>query len=104
MYREAALPVAPQTAAPARPRRRVEIHVFVDRRAAVLRVEPRGVLERAAVREIIATIGFPLRGGAAEVVLAVVAICERHGWVIARTWVDEAKDLHATMAKEIEDG
>jgi hypothetical protein len=87
--------------AKAPPRVRREIHIFVDRAAKKLRVEPRGTLEKEAASEIIDTLGFPLTGGAANIVATAAAVAERWGWARTEVWTDEATDLHVKMAKEV---
>jgi hypothetical protein len=105
MFLPEKLPVATQTP----PQIRREIHLFVDRaapRGPTLTIEPRGVVEKEAVNEIIDALGFPLRArnaglrGASDCVVVAALICERHGWARVADWLDEAKDLHVRMAKE----
>lgn len=113
MFLESKLPEGATTTAAAPPRKRREIHLFVDRKAPkgpTLTIEPRGTLERAAVDEIIEVLGFPLRAknvglrGASDCVAVAAGIAERHGWRTVETWLDEAKDLHVKMAKEAGNG
>lgn len=99
MFHAARLPEGATTTRPA-PREPREIHIFIDRSAMKLRIEPRGTLERAAADEIIGTLGFPLTGGAADVVATAAAICERFGWTPVARWLDDANDLHVRMVKD----
>ena len=99
MFKEEKLPVAAQSVAPAEPKPPREIHLWIDRPAKELRVDPKGTLEAGAQMEIINTIGFPLRGGARDIVLKATAICEKHGWQQVDGWLDGEQGLHVKMQK-----
>jgi hypothetical protein len=97
MFLEEKLPVATQTAT--EPPKRKEIHIYVDRAAKELRIEPKGTLEAVAQMEIIRVLGFPLTGGAAQIVATAAQVCERHGWRQQSAWLDEQRDLHVSLWK-----
>jgi hypothetical protein len=105
MFREGKIDtVAAQSPAPEKPPpKRKEIHVYVDRDARELRFEPRGTLEVDVQAEIVRVLGFPIRGGARDVVLGAVVILNRHGWETVDRWLDETKSLHVKVAKDVEE-
>lgn len=114
MFLRDKLPVAPQgeaTTPPPAERREIHIHIdWATQPHPTLRVEPRGLLEREAVNEIIDVLGFPLRAsnaglrGSADCVAVAASVAERHGWVTVESWIDAEKHLHVRMAKEVARG
>jgi hypothetical protein len=100
------LPEPANVAAPGKPRRVVELEVFIDRASfpASLRFEPLGRIERAAVLEVMALPGLAGNGKrpALEVVTAAVEVCQRYGWEPFESFIDEAKDLHVKLRKEVD--
>lgn len=105
MFLNEKLPVAAQTAAPDKPKRQVEIEIFVDPkygRMPTLRVEPRKVLEAEAVNEIIDVLGFPLKGPEAEVVLTAAGIATKYGWEPFDQFLDGDRHLHVKLRKEVD--
>jgi hypothetical protein len=99
MFLEEKLPTAVQT--PTEPPKRKEIHIHVDRAAKELRIEPKGTLEAVAQMEIIRVLGFPLKGGASQIVATAAGICQRHGWQHQSAWLDEQRMLHVSLWKLI---
>lgn len=97
------------------PKRKVrrEIHLRIDPdyrgKGPALRIDPIGTLERAAVAEIVETLGFPLRAkniglrGTSDCVAVAAGICEKYDWKTTETFLGDDKNLNVKMAKEVEE-
>ncbi len=111
MFKDDGTLVAPQTDT-VKPKVRKEIHIFTNwagkNNMPTLTFDPLGVVEKAVVNELIEVLGFPmlpsnagLRGHSDAVALA-AAICTKYGWQKLSDWLDEKKDLHVKMWKEVD--
>ncbi len=101
---------APQAAVESKkPKKRKELHVFMDEKTSTLRLEPIGTAELALKVEIYQTLGLLVRGGARDLVLSVVEICIRHDWQPFESWLVQStldptlKHQHVKLWKEVDD-
>ncbi len=75
------------------------IHIYVDREAKALCVEPRGSLDAVTQAELVVAF-VPSRGPAALIVRGAAHICARRGWKQTGRWTEDSPaDVHITMVK-----